>query len=234
MSMSNSNSDQGNSGSGESYQGYQTPGEDRVVESTSSAVPSPSQPSEQRLDTPKPVIESIGETPGSANPALVETMGAAQGQVSTADMLRAREASEEQELRGVGAQAYADQSQGAALPDEFAQTDSGRPNWPDDRRQAPTEYMESPRVDMSYLPSTIDKMGGSSFTARVDSNIDSLSTQASAQESRSGLPPVGMNAAEDKYEEREFGRPTPPSDIEMAVPDMVNLPPENEDDRDDE
>ncbi len=225
-----SNSDQGNSDSGESFQGYLTPGEDKVVESNSSAVPSPTQPSEQRLDAPKPVIESIGETPGSANPALVETVGASQGQVSTADMLRARETAEEQGLKEVGAQAYAEQSQGGALPKEFTQTDSGRPNWPDDRRQAPTEYMESPRVDMSYLPSGIDKAGGSSFAGRVDSNIDSLSTQAAAQESRSGLSPVGMNAEEDKYEEREFGRPTPPSDIETIVPDMVNLPPENEDD----
>src|SRR5688572_19915437 len=119
-----SNRDQGNSDSAESYQGYQTPGEDKVVESTSSAVPSPTQPSEQRLNTPKPVIESIGETPGDSNPALVETVGAAQGQVSTADMLRARETAEEQGLKEAGAQAYADQSQGAALPKEFTQTDS--------------------------------------------------------------------------------------------------------------
>lgn len=225
-----SNKDQGNSESGESFQGYETPGQDKVVESNSSAVPSPTQSSGQRLDAPKPVIESIGETPGSANPALVETVGAGQGHVSTADMLRARETAEEQGLRGAGAQAYADQSQGGALPKEFTQTDSGRPNWPDDRRQAPTEYMESPRVDSSYVPSSIDKGGGPAFSARVDSNIDSLSTQASAQESRSGLAPVGMNAAEDKYEEREFDRPTPPSDIETIVSDMVNLPPENEND----
>ena len=225
-----SNINKSSSGSGESFQGYETPGEDKVVESSSSAVPSPSQTSEERLDAPKPVIESIGETPGSANPALVETVGASQGQVSTADMLRAREAAEEQGLREAGAQAYADQSQGANLPKEFTQTDSGRPNWPDDRKQAPTEYMESPRVDSSYVPSSIDKGGGPAFSARVDSNIDSLSTQASAQESRSGLAPVGMNADEDKYEEREFGRPTPPSDIETMVPDMVNLPPENEND----
>lgn len=234
MSNNDQNNDQSNSGSGESFQGYQTPGEDKVVESSSSAVPSPTQTSEQRLDAPKPVIESIGETPGSANPALVETVGAAQGQVSTADMLRARETAEEQGLRGVGAEAYAEQSQGGSMPKEFTQTDSGRPNWPNDRRQAPIEYMESPRVDSSYFPSSIDKGGGSAFSARVDSTIDSLSTQASAQESRSGLAPVGMSADEDKYEEREFGRPTPPSDIETVVPDMVNLPPENEDDPNDD
>jgi len=225
-----SNDERGNSDSGDTFQGYQTPGEDKVLDSDSSAVPSPTKPGEQRLDTPKPVIESIGETPGDANPALVETVGASQGQVSTADMLRARETAEEQGLKQAGAQAYSDQSQGAALPKEFTQTDSGRPNWPDDRRQQPTEYMESPRADISYPPSSIDKVGGGSFTARVDSNIDSLSTQASAQESRSGLPPVGMNATEDKYEEREFDRPAPPSDMETVIPDMVNLPPEDEDD----
>ncbi|HUP28079.1 MAG TPA: hypothetical protein VM409_06560 [Chloroflexia bacterium] len=214
-----------------SYQGYATPGEDRVAQSSSSAVPSLDTTSEERLTTPKPVIESIGETPGDANPALVETIGSAQGQTSTADLLMARESAEEQGLRGAGAAAYQEQSQGGNLPKEFAQTDSGRPNWPDDRQQAPTEYMESPRANMSFVPSSIDKMGGgSSFDARVDRTMDRAGTQASAQESRSGLAPVGMTADEDKYEEREFGRPSPPSDIEMAVPDMVNLPPENEDD----
>ena len=225
-----SNIDKSNSDSGESFQGYETQGEDKVVESRSSAVPSPTQTSEQRLDAPKPVIESIGETPGSANPALAETVGTSQGQVSTADMLRARETAEEQGLKEVGALAYAEQSQGGNKPQEFTQTDSGRPNWPDDRKQAPAEYMESPRADSSYFPSSIDKGGGPAFTGRVDSNIDSLSTQASAQESRSGLAPVGMNADEDNYEEREFGRPAPPSDIETLASGMVNLPPEDEND----
>jgi len=229
MSNSDQNNNQSNSGSGDSFQGYETQGEDKVVKSSSSAVPSPTQTSEQRLDAPKPVIESIGESPGSANPAMAETVGAAQGQVSTADMLLARETAEEG-LRGVGAQAYAEQSPGGSTPQEFTQTDSGRPNWPDDRKQAPAEYMDSPRADSSYFPSSIDKGGGPAFTGRVDSNIDSLSTQASAQESRSGLAPVGMNADEDNYEEREFGRPAPPSDIETVAPGMVNLPPEDEND----
>ena len=42
--------------------GYHTPGQDKIVESKSQAVPSPSKTSEERLADPKPVIESLGET----------------------------------------------------------------------------------------------------------------------------------------------------------------------------
>ncbi|HET6262665.1 MAG TPA: hypothetical protein VFG99_10575, partial [Chloroflexia bacterium] len=108
--MDDKNSSDG--GQGESFQGYDTPGGATIERSTSSAVPAPSQTSEERLTTPQDTIQSIGETPGDANPALVETIGAAQGQVSTADLLRAREGAEEQGLRVAQAEAYADQASG--------------------------------------------------------------------------------------------------------------------------
>jgi hypothetical protein len=41
---------------------------------------------------------------------------------------------------------------------------------------------------------------------------------------------VGLDAEEDKYEQREFGRPQPPSEMEMFAPGMPNLPPTEEDD----
>jgi len=220
------NTAQGKDGGGD-YQGYETPGADQIVESTSSAVPSPSVPSEERLTTPKPVIESIGETPGDANPALVETVGAAQGQVSTADMLRAREGAEEQNLRAADASIY--QDEGGSTFTRMEQADSGRPNWPDDRREAPLEYMTSPRADAAVMSGDA-AIGDHNLRARVDATIDRDSTHASAQESRSGLPPVGLHEEEDKYEEREFGRPQPPSDLEMTGGAMVNLPPEDRDD----
>src|SRR5947209_9019809 len=75
--------------------GYTTPGQDTIIQSGSPAVPSPSKPSEARLQTPRPVIESIGEVPADANPALAETAGFEEGRTTTADLLRARESAEE-------------------------------------------------------------------------------------------------------------------------------------------
>jgi hypothetical protein len=61
----------------------------------------------------------------------------------------------------------------------------------------------------------------------MDAAVDRASTQASAQESRSGLPPVGMTAEEDKYEQREFERPAPVSETEKIAPEMKNIPSED-------
>lgn len=212
-----------NSGDGSSYQGFATPGEDKIVESTSSAVPSPSVPSEGRLEAPKPVIETFGEAPGSSNPALAETVGVAEGKVSTADMLLARETAEEQGVRAAGAPLYEGQSPQAG-EDSFADRDSGRPNWPDDRQQEPVGYMDSPRANTSYAAGSADKVD-ITFAGRVDALSDRAGTQGSAQESRSGLAPVGQNAEEDKYEQREFDRPTEASEIDEIAPTMLNLPP---------
>lgn len=212
--------------------GYATPGADEIIESSSRAVPSPSRTSEERLQGPKPVIESINETPGDANPALVETVGVEEGRLPTAEALRTREAAEEEHLKAAQAQAYQDQGLGAT-PGEFEQVDTGRPNWPDERLQAPMEYMESPRADSSLMSAGV---GGApdvfdiNFKGRVDATMDRDSTQAAAQESRSGLAPTGYSPEEDKYERREMERPTEPSDLDRTAPGMINLPPRDKGD----
>lgn len=220
-----------NSGTGQqaNMPGYHTPGQDSTLQSTSEAVPTPGQTSEQRLDDPKPYIEAISATPGEANPALGETLGAEQGSTGTADLLMAREAAEERPVREDGIRGYQDQSAGSR-PEQFQDADSGRPNWPNDKQEEPINYMEAPRP---YVP--LGTMGGTdfhdmNFRARIDAEVDRSSTEAQKGESRSGLPEVGLDAEEDKYEQREFGRPSPPSEMEMFAPGMPNLPPTEEDD----
>ncbi|HEX8219374.1 MAG TPA: hypothetical protein VF914_09190 [Chloroflexia bacterium] len=206
--------------------GYHTPGQDTTLQSTSEAVPTPDQTSEQRLDDPKPYIEAINATPGEANPALGETVGAEQGTTSTADLLLAREAAEERPVRQEGVRPYQDQSSGSR-PDEFQDGDSGRPNWPDDKQEDPINYMESPRAYMPMGTGATD-FYDRSFQGRVDAEVDRSSTEAEKGESRSGLPHVGLDAEEDKYEQREFGRPQPPSDMETFAPGAPNLPPRDD------
>ena len=215
------------------FDAYSSPGEETLQESNSPAVPSPSTTSEQRTQAPDPQINSLGGvTPGSDNPALDQTRDHASGQGSTADMLRAREASEEEYLRegsatGAVPEGTIGQDQMEGLrPDEYQDRDSGRPNWPDDRQQAPLDYMDAPRADMPLVSGSADKLD-LTIKPRMDAAVDRASTQASAQESRSGLPPVGMNAEEDKYEQREFERPAPVSETEMIAPEMKNIPSED-------
>jgi hypothetical protein len=217
-----------------SYQGYATPGEDKIIESTSEAVHSPTKREEDRLTAPRSNIQSIGETPGDSNPALAETLDAQQGQPgSTAQMLAAREGAEESRLRASGAgqtnSIYQDQQSGVASQ-EFQDHEGGRPNWPDDRQREPLDYMESPRANMPLGTGAPDGLGPS-LKGRVDAAVDRDSTQAAAAESRSGLSPIGHNEDEDEYERREFGRPAPPSDMDIVAPDMVNLPAEDDDGR---
>ncbi len=216
------------------FQGYATPGQDSLIESTSEAIQTPTETEEQRIQAPRSAIKSLGETPGDSNPALAETIQAQSGGVgSTAEMLMARESAEERGVRASGAAAddagYQDQQRGVASQ-EFLDSDSGRPNWPDDRQREPADYMESPRADMP-----LGTGGGAALDpglkGRVDAAIDRDSTQASAQESRSGLAPVGHDAEEDAYERREMDRPGPPSDMDMIAPEMSNVPPGDDDDR---
>lgn len=224
-----SDNDQNNRGTGPEagMPGYHTPGQDATLQSTSEAVPTPDSTSEQRLDDPKPYIEAINATPGEANPALEETVGAQQGTASTADLLRAREVSEERPVKQEGIRPYQDQSSGTR-PEQFQDADSGRPNWPDDKQEDPINYIESPRPYMPMGTGATD-FYDRSFQGRVDAEVDRSSTEAEKGESRSGLPHVGLDAEEDKYEQREFGRPQPPSDMEMFAPGMPNLPPEEGD-----
>jgi hypothetical protein len=214
-----------------SYQGYATPGTDAVVESSSDAIQSPTQSSEERLTTPKPVIESLGETPGDSNPALAETLRAQQGEGSTAEMLMARETAEEagprQSGAGVGDAMYQDQQRGVASQ-EYMDSDSGRPNWPDDRQREPMDYADAPRGNFPLGAGGLASLD-LGLKGRVDAAVDRSSTEASYGESRSGMPPVGFNAGEDAYERREMDRPTPPSDMDLIAPEMVNLPPEDND-----
>lgn len=209
--------------------GYSTPGDEQIIKSNSPAVQSPSMTSEERIEAPKPVIETIGEAPGSANPALAETAGTQTGEVSTADMLGAREAAEEELLRNQGAQLYADQTPGAT-PGQWEQADSSRPNWPNDRRESPAEYMESPRADAAFM-SGKGEFDTTNIKGRADALADRAGTQASANESRSGLAPVGMTAEEDKYEEREMVKPNEQSDLDRMGVDMLNVPPGDDDGR---
>lgn len=216
-----------------SFDAYKSSGDDTILQSNSPAVPSPSQASGERTKAPDAQLNKLGgETPGSDNPALDTTQTYMEGGTSTADMLLARESAEEGYVRqsaatigeGVTGQ---DQLEGLR-PDEYSDTDAGRPNWPNDRQEAPLDYMDSPRADMPLGSGSADTTD-LHLKGRMDASIDRSSTQASAQESRSGLAPVGLDAAEDKYEEREFGRPTEVSEIETIAPKMVNLPDEEND-----
>jgi hypothetical protein len=215
---------------GESFDAYETGGEDRVLESTSSAVGSPSQPSKERTEAPDPYLSRIGgRTPGSDNPALDATRNFAEGGGSTADMLRERETAEEEHLRrGGDSKGVAPQTIGAdhvegLRPDEYQDHDAGRPTWPNDRKDAPLDYMNAPRADMPLGSGTAD-FYDVHMKGRMDRSVDSASTEASKGESRSGLPATGFSAEEDKYEEREFERPTEMSETEMFAPKMKNIP----------
>ncbi|MFL5732708.1 MAG: hypothetical protein ACJ78Q_05845 [Chloroflexia bacterium] len=211
--------------------GYDTPGNDTIIKSTSPAVPSPSKTGQERLSPPDPAAVPRGETPGDANPALDETVGFEQGQTGTADLLRARETAEEEAVRARGdIHPYQDEGLGDA-PDEFDRSDTGRPTWPDDRQENPIEYMESPRADSSLMAGSPDKLPGAgdlTMKGRTDMTVERGSTEAAARETRSGLPPTGFSAEEDEYERREMHTPSEPSDLDRIAPGMSNIPPEED------
>ena len=212
--------------------GYETPGEDTIIRSTSRAVPSPSKTSKERLTPPDPVIESLWETPGDANPALAETVGAERGQASTADLLGARETAEEQRPRATGnIHPYQDQGPGDA-PDEYERSDTGRPTWPNERQENPLEYMESPRADAPLMAGSPDKVGGDlAMKGRMDMAAERDSTESTARETGTGLPTTGFSAEEEEYERREMRTPSEPSDLDRIAPGMLNVPPEEDDEQ---
>jgi hypothetical protein len=174
-----------------------------------------------------------GAGPGSDNPALEETYAERAGEISTADLLRVREGAEEQILREQGAEMYADQSP-TARPDEHRNADAGRPNWPADRDRNPGEYMESPRAQGPLLSGSGAGGGSGADTMQLQGEADALADRAGAEasrgEMRAGVPNPGADTESDIYAEREFGRPTPPSEMDMLAPGMVNLP-EDDDER---
>ena len=173
-----------------------------------------------------------GSGPGSDNPALDETYAEQAGEISTADLLRVREGAEEQRLREQGSEMYADQSP-TARPDEWRDADSGRPNWPADRDRSPGEYMESPRAEGPLLAGSGAGGGSGADTLQLEAEADALADRAGAEaaknESRAGVPNPAASPDMDTYAEREFGRPSPPSEMDMIAPGMVNTPPEDED-----
>lgn len=205
--------------------GYETPGADTVIYSNDAGVPSPSETSDQRLQKPKPVIQSINETPGDANPALNETIAAEQGKADTADLLRARESAEGQQLRKAGAQIYEDQPPDAE-PAAFEQEDGGRPTWPDNREEPPIEKMESPHSEASYMAGSPDYLG-LNWKGRVDEEMDRNAKQAAAQDSPAGFSTAGQSPEEARDEQLEMDHPTPQSDADRLMPGMVHLPPED-------
>ncbi len=200
--------------------GYQTPGQDTLLQSSSPAVPTPGMTSESRPQTPPSRIEAIGETPADSNPALAETVGFEEGRTSTADLLRARETAEEQPSGG-GGPGNQPQDSGSA-PDELRSQDAGRPNWPDDRQEPPLEYMESPRANMPFLAGGQEPFG-SQIEGRQDRAADLGSTEASAHESRTGIPASGMDMEEDNYEQQEGRAPSTPSELDQIAPGMKNI-----------
>ena len=227
------NQDQDTNRQDAGLKGFGSPGEDRILHSSSEAIPSPSQTSDERSKPADPYIESLGEAPGDDNPALRETIGMQTGEVSTSELLRARESAEETNLREAQAEMYADQQ--SLDPSEWGEKDRGRPNWPSDRVENPNEYMESPRADSAYMAGS--GAGGSigvdnqQLKARADALADRAGTEASKGESLSGLSSPGTDREVDMYEQREVGRPTPPSEMDQFAPGMVNLPPEDDDGR---
>lgn len=174
-----------------------------------------------------------GSGPGSDNPALEETYAEAAGDIPTADLLRARESAEEQRLRNQGAEIYADQSP-TARSAEQQDADSGRPNWPADRDRTEGEYMESPRAEGSFLGGS-GSGGTGQDTMQLEGEADALAdragTEAAKGELPANVPNVGRDAEGEIYAEREWGNPSPPSEMDMLAPGMVYLPDEDDDDK---
>ena len=135
---------------GSTFKAYDSPGEERLRTSNSPAAPIPSKTSDERAQAPDPYLSSLGgATPGSDNPALDHTRNHALGQVSTADLLRAREFAEEEYLRRGGSEGAVpgttvtpEQLQ-TLRPAEVQDTDAGQHPWFDDLQQPTRAYLDS-------------------------------------------------------------------------------------------
>jgi hypothetical protein len=66
------------------------------------------------------------------------------------------------------------------------------------------------------------------MVGRIDAQMDVKRSQAAAGESRSGLAPVRDSVRDTgfDYEQHEFDKPAPPSDLDRVAPDMPDIPPE--------
>jgi len=205
--------------------GYSTPGRDSIVQSGSPAVPSPSETSEERLTAPRPAIQSLGETPGDANPALSETVAAEEGQGTTADLLRAREAAEEQYLRDAQAHVYQDQGPDT-LDRQFSRTDSGQPEFPFAHQEdASARTMDSPDVQESFEGMS-QGVGSLDLRARAERTIDRAGDQTAYTDAMAGQGPFGRKAEEYDAEGPEMQGSALPTDIDIVAPEMKNIPDE--------
>src|SRR5205823_6321033 len=88
-----------------------------------------------------------------------ETAGFEQGQMSTAELLAAREAAEER-LAWAGGNRQPYQDEGSTLTtDEFREKDTGRPNWPDKSAQTPLDQLDPPRANAPLWGGAPDVFG---------------------------------------------------------------------------
>lgn len=207
--------------------GYETPGRDVIIESTSDAIQSPTMTSNERLQTPKPVIETIGQTPGSANPALAETAGFEHGETSTADLLRARELAEEEYARSASNKAqYQDQGDETFAEDLEEGSNTGRPNWPGDKERPPVDFVGSPHSGDTLMASSPEVFGLDSI-GRQEATMERARGEGSKREYGSGgVPSVGRDSGEEIYERRDMHNQTQPSELDSIAPNMSNIPSE--------
>lgn len=213
----------GGQGSPPEGAGYQTPGEDRLLQSNSPAVPSPSRPSEDKLTTPRPYLRSIDEQPADANPALPQTVAEGQGQANTADLLRARETAEEQYLRDAQAHIYQDSGPDAINP-RFSSTDTGQPDVPFQHQEdATTESIDSVDVQQDFQ-SMSGGVGGMNLRARAEAMMDRDGPETAYTDAMSGQGPFGRKADELDISGPETTHKFVPNDSE--IPPMKNIPDE--------
>lgn len=201
--------------------GYDTPGRDETIRSTSPAVGSPGETSEQRLTTPQPVIRSINETPGDANPALKETEAAEKGEMTTAELLLARETAEEEFSRSAPASEYQDQNMENP---GFNATDSGEPSFPYKyQEEATAKSMDSPDLQESFIGAT-GGVGALDLRGRAERVEERAGADTQYTDAMAGEGPYGAKAQELDYSGPETPVPGPPSDLDEIAPDMRNIP----------
>lgn len=205
--------------------GYSTPGADRIIQSSSEAVPSPSASMEQRLTTPKGTITSLGETPADANPALAQTVAEESGQGTTAEMLLARETAEEQYLRNAQANIYQDQGPDT-MDRQFSKSDSGQPDSPYAYQEdATTRSIDSTDVTESF-EGMAQGIGSMDLRARAESMLDRDGSQTAYTDAMSGQGPVGHKAEEYDAQGAEMHNTSVPGDLDVLAPGMKNIPDE--------
>lgn len=203
--------------------GYQTPGGDALLNSNDPDIVPPTRTSAERLTTPKPLIEKISERPADANPALNETRAAEQGEMSTADFLRARETAEEQYLRDAQAHIYQDAGPDAINP-RFSETDTGEPDSPYNYQENATgRSIDSPDVQQDF-ESLAEGVGGLNLRARAEAMLDRDGPETAYTDAMRGQGPVGGNADELDTSGPQMTHGFVPNDA--ITTEMKNIPDE--------